>query len=337
MSQEKTEKPTPRRLRQAREQGDVPVSAVLAQSVGFVAAIVVLPAAAFAAAAHAVGLVRAAIQGYVLTPGEVARSVLELTVPIVFAAAFGAAAISFAQSGGAVAFARVTPKFERLDVFQGLRSLFEWNRLFGVLRALLGMTLAVLLAWSILRSVLASLAHTAGEIGPALELAGQGARRLAWYAAGLGLSLGLLDWVFVRRAWERRWMMSREEIKREYREGEGDPELKAARRRAHQEALLANTVGRVKDASVVIVNPTHLATALRYDEGEDAAPLVIASGRGELARRIVEAARQFGVPVVQDVPIARALAELEVGDQIPEALYEAVAEILREIWESEAP
>jgi flagellar biosynthesis protein FlhB len=89
----------------------------------------------------------------------------------------------------------------------------------------------------------------------------------------------------------------------------------------------------VKDATVVVVNPTHLASALRYREDEDEAPRVVAQGKGELARRIVEAARAYGVPCVRDVPVAHALAELETGDEIPEVLYEAVAEILRELAE----
>ena len=83
--------------------------------------------------------------------------------------------------------------------------------------------------------------------------------------------------------------------------------------------------------TVVIVNPTHLATALRYDESEDTAPKVVSQGAGDLARKIIEAAHAYGVPVVRDVPVARALAELELGDEIPEALYEAVAEVLHEV------
>jgi FlhB-like protein len=86
---------------------------------------------------------------------------------------------------------------------------------------------------------------------------------------------------------------------------------------------------------VVIVNPEHLATALRYVDGEDDAPKVVASGDGDLARRIQEAARAYGIPIIRDVPVARALRDLEVGDTIPEALYEAVAEILKEIYEAE--
>jgi len=83
------------------------------------------------------------------------------------------------------------------------------------------------------------------------------------------------------------------------------------------------------------VNPTHLACALKYKDDEDQAPVVVASGEGDLAERIVRAARDYGIPIVRDVPLAHALSELEVGEVIPEALYEAVAEILRAAWEEE--
>src|SRR5205085_75924 len=99
------------------------------------------------------------------------------------------------------------------------------------------------------------------------------------------------------------------------------------------EMLASAAVANVKTASVVVVNPTHLACALRNQEGEDDAPVVVASGEGELAEQIVKAARDYGVPIVRDVPLARALVELAIGDAIPEALYETVAEILRDAWE----
>lgn len=101
------------------------------------------------------------------------------------------------------------------------------------------------------------------------------------------------------------------------------------------EMLTAATIQAVREATVVIVNPQHLATALRYVDGEDEAPKVVANGEGDIAKRIQDAARAWGIPIVRDVPVARALRELEAGDEIPEALYEAVAEILREVWEAE--
>jgi FlhB-like protein len=99
--------------------------------------------------------------------------------------------------------------------------------------------------------------------------------------------------------------------------------------------LNSASINAVKDANVVVVNPTHLASALRYREEDGSAPTLIAKGQGEMAKKIVEAARAYGVPIVRDVPVARALRELEVGDEIPEVLYEAVAEILREVWSEE--
>ena len=335
MSQDKTEQPTPRRLRKAREQGDVPVSAVFSQAIGLLAALALLPAATATAARWVSELLVFALEGRTLQPLEFASVLLALTLPLVLAAALVSGAVSFVQSGGNLALSRVAPELSRLDPFQGIQGLFSGPRLFGVVRALLGMTLCALLAVLVLRSVAGSLAHTAGQIPAGVALAGEASSRLLWYAAFVGVAVGVIDAAVVRRSWLNRWMMTRDEVRREFRESEGDPELKAARRRAHQEALMTSALAAVKDASVVIVNPTHLATALRYEEEEDGAPRILAQGQGELAHLIVRTAHQFGVPVIQDVPVARALAELEVGDEIPEALYEAVAEILREVWDSE--
>jgi FlhB-like protein len=188
---------------------------------------------------------------------------------------------------------------------------------------------------AVLRAALPRLVATPGELALAVSEGAAAARRLCAWAAGIGLVLGALDLIVVRRAWQKRWMMSRDEVRREFRESEGDPEIKAARRRAHQQLLTSAAVHAVKDASIVVINPTHLAVALRYREEEDSAPRIVAQGDGELARRIVEAAHAYGVPVVRDIPVARALAELDVGDEIPEALYEAVAEILNEVSRAE--
>lgn len=125
--------------------------------------------------------------------------------------------------------------------------------------------------------------------------------------------------------------MTKSEVQREHKESDGDPQMKAARERAWHEMTSAAVVSAVKDATVVVVNPEHLANALRYRDGEDEAPVLVAKGEGQLAQRIVEAARAYGIPVVRDVPVARALAELSEGEPIPAALYEAVAIILQDL------
>jgi flagellar biosynthetic protein FlhB len=123
--------------------------------------------------------------------------------------------------------------------------------------------------------------------------------------------------------------MSREEVKREYKDSEGDPHHKAERQRLHRELLERRMVAEVRKADFVVVNPDHIAVALKYDRDGDAAPVVVAVGERLLAERIKEVAREAGVPIFRDVSLARALRDVAEGDEIPVELYEAVAEILR--------
>jgi flagellar biosynthesis protein FlhB len=240
------------------------------------------------------------------------------------------------QTGGFVATKRIAPNLDRLNPALGVKGLVSSARLFAVVRSLLAGAVVAWLAFDAVRAHLVDFAHLPGRIRWVSVVAADVARGLAWRAGIVGLVLGAADLAVTRRAWLRRLRMTKDEVNREYKESEGDPQIKAARERAYRELLAQATIANVRTASVVIVNPTHLACALRYGEAEgDEAPVVVASGEGELAARIAQAARDWGVPIVRDVPLARALIELEVGDAIPEALYEAVAEILREVWEEE--
>ena len=332
---DKTEQPTPRRLAKARSEGDSPISVALSQSVGFLAALSLVNGAVALASERAATLVSRALTQPTqpASPGALVSIVLSVTVPMVAASAVASAAVSFAQTGGTLSLKKLSPSLDRLNVVTGLKGLFSWQRLVGLARALVA---AALVGWYAVRRLSehgADFYALIGNAHAAAALAGSIASQVAWFAAAIGLALGAVDLLLTRRAWLNRQRMTKDEIKREYRESEGDPAVKAARRRAHQEALTGATLGALKTASVVIVNPTHLATALKYSEEDDAAPSVVAQGQGEMAKLIIDAARAYGVPVVRDVPVARALNDLELGDEIPEALYEAVAEILREIWQ----
>lgn len=334
---DKTEQPTPRRLRKAREEGDSPVSVALAQGVGFVAAIAVLPALGAAAMSEFSDLVRRALEqpGSAAAPSEIAAAVLRLSVPLLLAVSLASAAVAFAQTGGVLATKKLVPDLARLNPAIGIKNLVSLERLTALARSLVAATLVAWLAIALFETHAADLSGTAGRVEAALSVAALVGRKLLWIAAAVGLALAAVDVLVVRRAYLARHRMTKDEVKREFRESEGDPEVKAARRRAHQEALAGASIAAVKQATVLIVNPTHLATALRYVEDEDSAPRVVGQGQGELARKMIEAAHAYGVPVVRDVPVAQALRDLEIGDEIPEVLYEAVAEILREIWENE--
>jgi len=336
---DKTEQATPRRLQKAQREGDSPTSAALSQSVGFASALSVLGGVVALATEQARALLSAALRQPTApaSASVLVQVVLLITVPILAVAAAGSAASTLAQTGAVLSARKLAPSLDRLNVFTGLKNLFSWQRIIGIGRALLAACLVSYFACRQLEAHGPDFASSVGDARAASLLALRLGLRIAWFAASVGLALGLLDALLSRRAWLERHRMTKNEVSREHREAEGDPALKAARRRAHQEALTGATLGALKTASVVIVNPTHLATALKYaDEEEQAAPAVVAQGQGEMAKLIVEAARAYGVPIVRDVPVARALNELEVGDEIPEALYEAVAEILREIWQGEA-
>jgi type III secretion protein U len=335
-----TEEATPRRLRKAREEGDSGASAYGAQAVAFLVAVAVVPVAVHALASHAASELRSTLAAVATgDPGalrldatSIASSVVALAAPVLVAAGVAGAVAHVVQTGGVVASNRLKPKLERLNPFAGLRNLVSPTRLFAVVRALVAGLVVGWLAWRGLADHVVDLSHLAGRPAWIPVVVAEVAGGVAWRAALVGVALGVVDIVVTRGAWRRRLRMSKDEVRREHKDAEGDPQTKAARERAYQELLAQATIANVRTATVVVVNPTHLATALRYDEKEgDEAPVVVASGEGDLAQRILQAAEQYGVPVVRDVPLARALVELQPGEVIPEALYEAVAEVLREL------
>ncbi|HEX5101546.1 MAG TPA: EscU/YscU/HrcU family type III secretion system export apparatus switch protein [Polyangiaceae bacterium] len=334
---EKTEEPTPRRLRRARAEGDGPLSAAFGQSFALLVAVLLVPGTLAATSARAASLLRttlgSGLPGAGSAASTLATEVISLSAPLLLAVAGTAVALGWVQTGGVVSFGKLAPRLERLDPVQGLKNLFRRERWFALARALVGAGLAGFVTVSVLRNHAADVATAAGNelaVGPLVAALG---KQLGVLVALAGVGLALVDLVITHQSFRARHRMSKDEIRREFREAEGDPEIRAKRRRAHQEALAGSIVNAVREATVVIVNPTHLASALRYVEELDEAPKVVAQGEGELARAIVAAAHAYGIPCIQDVPIARALRELELGDEIPEALYEAVAEILRTVTE----
>jgi flagellar biosynthesis protein FlhB len=335
---DKTEAPSPRRLRRAREQGDIPVSAALTQACALMATLVILPASVAFASRNLLALVRTSIMD---APHEQVGSfpaielitlTLILSTPLCAVAAVASVAVGLVQTGASFVPNKLLPDVQKLNPVQGFQNLFKLDRVYHVLRAA---TAAAFVAWlsvDVMLDEASSITSTLGNTTAAAALSASLVRNVLWVGAVVSLVLAAIDVAVTRYLWLKRNRMSKDEVKREHKEAEGDPELRQERKRAHQEVLNQASVLSIKDASVLIVNPTHLATALRYKDDEDQAPIVVAQGEDELARQMIDAARAYGIPVVRDVPVARALRELQVGDEIPEALYEAVAEILKELW-----
>ncbi len=335
---EKTEEATPKRQRRAQEDGDSGVSANLAQGAAFAIVVTLLPAWAGALVEFSARAIRDAIanpQAEAPSAMRVASTLLALTLPPLLVVATASALVHLLQTGGIVSARRLAPDFTKLNPFEGLKQLVTRARLFSVGRALTFATVVLYWTFSALREHAVDFANASGRTNAALDVAGPIVRTLLFRTAALGLVLGAFDFAINRASWRKRLKMTKEEVRREHKENDGDPELKAARERAHQEALFSTQLANVKKATVVIVNPIHLACALHYKDGQDDAPTLVASGAGDHAERIVAAARAAGVPIVRDVPLARALYQLSTDETIPEALYEAVAEVIRAVWEEE--
>jgi type III secretion protein U len=330
-----TEEPTPRRLAEARRRGEVAFSRELGAAAAGLAAVGVLVGDAPALATRAVGTLRAALASAVGGGGlagslELAGALAgRMLAPALAVLLLVGLAVGLAQTRGLV----LAPV--RLDLGR-VASAEPWRRLFGgraalvVGQGLLKVALVGVVAALALRPVVgAVVALTGAPAGRLLGAMGALSARLALRLAAAGVALGAADALLVARRHRRGLRMTREEVKREHRESEGDPAHRGERQRLHREILEQRMVEEVRKADFVVVNPEHIAVALRYDADADAAPVVVAKGERLVAERIKQIAREAGVPIFRDVGLARALAELGEGGEIPAELYEAVAEILR--------
>jgi type III secretion protein U len=341
MGGERTEQPTPRRLREARRRGEVARSVDLSGAGALAGGLAGLAlwgpsvASALARALRAAASGAAAIERAdpAATLSDAIGLVLRATVPVGACALASGVAVAALQSGIGFHPAVLRFRIDRLHPGPGLRRLFAPAQL-G--RAALALSKGVVLLgvlwtwWRGAASALASLPRIRGSGGAAsaIPLVASLTLRLA---AALAV-LGLVDLALERRRLRRALRMTRDEVRRELREDEGDPDRRVERQRVHRALVDAGSVAR---ATVVVVNPTHLAVALRHARADGAAPRVVAKGSGLAAARIRSAARRAGVPIVEDVALARALHRLaEIGDEIPEELYDAAAALLAHLYAS---
>lgn len=348
MAEEKTEQPTAKRLRDARQKGEVPRSrdlsgamAVLGGAVALVWLGASLEAGARALVLRSFAAAAEPSVARVLTElGEGATLGASRLLPFLAVVLVAAAGTAFLQVGPLVAPAAVAPDLQRLSPAGFFGRVFgqeAWVE-FAKAAAKIGLlvALAVPLAEEALRLMPAVFAH--GPLAEASPAAGglvitTLASSLLVRGAVLLVALGALDVFYQRHRFLVQRRMGRDEVRREHRESEGNPESKAARERVYREWNAQAALVEVRRADVLIVNPTHYAVALRYDaERDDAAPEVLSKGQDLLALRMIDAAREAGVPVMRDIPLAHALYALEEGTEIPAELYEAVAVVLRAAW-----
>jgi flagellar biosynthesis protein FlhB len=261
---------------------------------------------------------------------------LLLSAPLLGALVIAAIALNFLQIGGLIfSFESLSPKLSKLNPAQGFQNLlFKGKTYLELVKTLVKFAVIFWISYSTFRAAVRDVILSA-RIGlvQTATLASHVMFELVFKVGGVFIVLGAADFVLQKKMFMKNLMMSKDEVKREYKQDEGDPEIKHRRKHLHQEMLSEHMVNNVRKANAVVVNPTHFAVALRYDQVQMSAPQVTAKGQMLMARRIIEVAKQSQVPVVRNVPLAHKLYEIEVGFEIPEDLYAAVAEILNFVGE----
>lgn len=341
---DRTEEPSQRRLEQARERGQVASSRepghVLLLGCGL---LLTLWAGPWSAERLARSL-RAVLAAAGAPPGSAVAGSMDLVaalgdalvVPLLWLLALFAAALAGPFLQGSVVWSTqpLAPKLERISPVAGLRRLVSLSTLVELAKGLLKLAIVTTAALVVLRALAPELGVLV-ELAPAalLERLVEAAGRLLGVVLAALLVLAAVDVLWQRLQHHRQLRMTRQEVKEELKESEGDPIVKQKLRQLRLERARRRMMAEVPKATVVVTNPTHYAVALRYDSATMAAPKLVAKGVDTLALAIRDLARRHGVPVVENPPLARALyAALEPGDTITPAHYQAVAELVAYVY-----
>lgn len=340
---ERTLPATPRRRQKARERGQVGRSAELAGAAGLMAAAVVVRLVAQRSGASYAGYA-AGLWGHLPAAGlsgadagallrSAAGAGLTLGLPVMGAALLVTLLAGVAQTGLLFTPAALAPDLSRINPLQGVQRLVSRRALVELAKSLLKLVAVSALSAGPVLALVHEVARGDVALPAVASLTLGTAQTLMLRAAGVLLLSGVADFFYQRLENETSLRMTTEDVRQEVRETDGDPQLRAGRRRRARELARRRMLSDVARADVVLTNPTHYAVALRYDAEQMAAPVVVAKGRDFLAERIRAIASGAGVPIVENPPLARSLyGGVKVGAPIPAALYQAVAEVLAFVW-----
>ena len=340
---EKTEEPTPDKLRKAREQGQVAVSRDIVSALVF--------AVSFAVLAFTLKLMGGWISDYIVGSirrisekdlgtvllevlGQGLLTLLLVSFPVVLAAFVTALAGNYFQIGFLFTTEPLTPKLDKLNPIAGMKQLFSVKRLVEVLKQVVKFTLVSVVVYQVIKNALPNIILMQRmDFVSSLYVAGALIKDICVRVATLFVIVAAADYFWQKHSFKKSMMMTKYEVKQEYKQSEGDPEMKGERKRLAQELIMHGSQQRVKQADAVVTNPAHIAVAIQYDTKKGGAPILLAKGMRKNAEKIKEIARHYGVPILRNVPLAQALNKLNIEEEVPEELYEAVAEVLNFVYE----
>ncbi|WP_149535834.1 EscU/YscU/HrcU family type III secretion system export apparatus switch protein [Siccirubricoccus phaeus] len=339
-AEDRTEAPSQKRLEKAREQGQVPLSR---EAVGFATLLAATIACFLTLPPLGLGWLRSmrrlfeAAEPALATPlatplvAALLRASALLLLPVLGLVGLAAILASLAQTGPGLHPEKLAPDLSRLSPLAALRRLFGAEGLIELGRTLVKLVLLGTALWQAVEPErLQAMLHL--PVAALLQESGHAMLRLLVAMLLAFGVLAVLDLLLVRWRFLQQMRMSREDIREEHKESEGDPHIRARQRQIRETRARRRMLAQVPKATVVITNPTHYAVALLYEQGQAAAPRLVAKGADELAARIRAVAEEHGVPIVSNPPLARALFRLEPDTEVPAEHWQAVAEIIAYVW-----
>ncbi len=345
-AQERTEKPTPRRREEAREKGNVAKSAELNSVVvlftGILSLKLTLSAYSNQLNAFLVTIYHEA-SFWELTPKTLPalswmaiKLFAVLALPVLVSILVAGFAINFVQVGPLFASKALKPDFKKINPFSGIKRMVSPRSLVEILKGLLKITIMALVAYAVIDKHLPDIQNYAYlSVGEVIAHWGALLLEISFKAGIVLLVMAAADYAYQKYEYEKSLKMSKQEIKEETKQYDGNPQIKSAIRSKQMQMARMRMMKEVPEATVVVTNPTHIAIALKYEpKSKKDAPIVVAKGKLKLAERIKEIARAHGVPVIENKPLARGLYDAcEVGTEIPVAFYQAVAEVLSQVYQ----
>jgi flagellar biosynthetic protein FlhB len=334
---DKTEKATPRRRKEARREGRMPRSPDIGAWLSLLVIAMLLPHTMRNATNLFRRLMTESTAGFQDPTAATARRVLSdglgglagVLAPLAIGGVLVAIVAAAAQGGLNIAPKRLKPDFKHLNPVKGLKRLFGVQTLWEAAKSVLKTAVCGLVLWLAVRRMLPHLALSGGlPLSAILGSTSAAIVTMIRLAAVAGVAIGLADYVVARRRTEKSIRMTKHEVKQEHKQSEGDPHIRSAIRSRQIRMSRNRMMADIATADVVLVNPTHVAVALKY-EPMRGAPRVVAKGAGAVAAKIRERATEHRVPMVEDVPLARALHKsCEIGQEVPAELFQAVARVL---------
>jgi flagellar biosynthesis protein FlhB len=353
-SGDKTELPTPKKLRDARRDGDIAKSQEITTTIGtFGALILFVTAGGYIARAitefseHVTTTAASGDFTYTLVDigGEAIRLLITLSAVVLIPLVAIGLLSEVLQTRGLFATKRLEPKLDNLNPIEGLKRLFGVQGLVELCKTLVKVIAIVAIVWMLARGHIDRMGEMLVPATAPVWREGAGSQAgmndasltfsltlqvFAWTGA-VFVGVAILDAVWSHHKFIKKMRMSRRDIKQEMKQDEGDPHMKGHRRELAQEWAQTGAVGATANAAALLVNPTHLAIALAYDPQDTPVPVILARGEGEIASAMREAALANGVPIIRHIPTARSLwAQGEIGEIVPEDLFDAIAEVI--LW-----